>query len=469
MKRNDNGLLYGPEDKVSYFQSGLLGLQHVLAMDVYVPPLIIAGLLSMTLGQKTGFLQAAFLACGIGTILQTKFFMKLPVSQGPSFVPIGAVAGVYFANGAAHGGLATVLGSLVIGAILLILLGLSGIYQKVINTLVPALVGGTIITCVGLSLLPSALNDNIFKATGNVDQNIEIAAITGFAMLAAITIGIRIPQLQRLFRVSSIVIALIIGTVVASAMGRFDWSVVNNAPWLSLPKFTAVHYGLHFSLPAILTFVVIYMVLTTETTGTWFAMSAVVGEKISKKQWNRGIIGEGLSCLFAALLGTTPMTGYSTNAGVVSITGVASRRVFVSAGIWFMVLGFFGKLSPFLSAVPAPVIGGIFSIICVIIMLNGLNVIRDLDTNESSIYILGIPIVLTMAVILLPSAVLKSTPQMVQYLLGSPITIAAISAVVLNLAMGDHKAEVSEDNQSNENPKNTTSHIEAQKLAESKS
>lgn len=437
MKRNQNGLLYGPEDKVPVFQSGLLGLQHVLAMDVYVPPIIIAGLLSMSLAQKTGFLQAAFLACGIGTILQTKYFMKLPVSQGPSFVPIGAVAGVYLANGASHGGMATVLGSLIVGAILLILLGLSGIYQKIINTLVPAIVGGTIITCVGLSLLPSALNDNIFKAAGNINQNIEIAAITAFAMLVAITIGLRVPQLQRLFKVSSIIIALVVGTIAASMMGQFDWSVVNNAAWISLPHFTSLHYGIHFSLPAILTFIVIYMVLTTETTGTWFAMSAVVDEKISKKQWNRGIIGEGLSCLFAALLGTTPMTGYSTNAGVVSITGVASRRVFVSAGLWFIVLGFCGKLSAFLSAVPVAVIGGIFSIICVIIMLNGLNVIRNLATDESTIYVLGIPIVLTMAVILLPAKVVSETPQIIQYLLGSPITIAALSAIIINLVMGN--------------------------------
>lgn len=360
--------------------------------------------------------------------------------------------------------MATVLGSLLIGAVLLILLGISGIYQKIINTLVPALVGGTIITCVGLSLLPSALNDNIFKASGNAAQNIEIAAITGAVMLIAITIGLRVPQLQRLFRVSSIIIALIVGTIAASFMGRFDWSAVNNAPWFSLPGFTAFHYGFHFSLPAILTFIVIYMVLTTETTGTWFAMSAVVGEKISKKQWNRGIIGEGLSCLFAAILGTTPMTGYSTNAGVISITGVASRRVFVSAGIWFMVLGFFGKLSAFLSAVPAPVIGGIFSIICVIIMLNGLNVIRYLDTNESSIYILGIPIVLTMAVILVPSHLVASTPQIIQYLLGSPITIAAISAIILNLVMGERP-----EKSSSSAAETVTTKKQASKLAESKS
>lgn len=436
MNRKQNGLLYGPEDKLPVVQSGFLGLQHVLAMDVYVAPIIMAGLLSMGAAQKTGFLQAAFIACGIGTILQTRFFMKLPVSQGPSFVPVGAVAGIYLANGGAHGGMATVLGSLVVGSFLLIALGVSGVFQKVISKLVPAIVGGTIITCVGLSLLPGALNDNIFEATGNVNQNIIIAGTTGVVMLIAIILSLRVPQLKKALKVSSIVIALIVGSAVATAMGRFDWSTVQQAHWFSLPKFTSLHYGLNFNVPAILTFVVIYLVLTTETTGTWFAMSAVTGEKISKKQWNMGIIGEGLSCLISALLGATPMTGYSTNAGVVSVTGVASKRVFVSAGIWFVILGFCGKLSAFFAAVPAPVIGGVYSIICVIIMLNGLNVIRDLKTSESAIYVIGIPIVLTMALVLIPSKVVSEAPQMLQYLLGSPITIAAISAIILNLVMG---------------------------------
>ncbi|ANZ64694.1 xanthine/uracil permease [Secundilactobacillus paracollinoides] len=435
MNRNENGLLYGPDDKVSYTQSGFLGLQHVLAMDVYVAPLIMAGLLSMTLAQKTGFLQAAFIAAGIGTILQTKFFMKLPVSQGPSFVPVGAVAGVYLANGGVHGGMSTVLGSLVVGSLLLVILGVSGVFQKIINLLVPAIVGGTIITCVGLSLLPGALNDNIFHAGGNVNTNIIIAASTAAVMLLAIILSVRVPQLKKVLKVSSIVIALIAGSIVATAMGKFDWTPVQKAAWFALPQYTSLHYGLHFSLPAILTFVVIYMVLTTETTGTWFAMSAVTGEKITDKQWNRGIIGEGLSCLISALLGATPMTGYSTNAGVVSVTGVASKRVFVSAGIWFMVLGFCGKLSAFLAAVPAPVIGGVYSIICVVIMLNGLNVIRNLATSDSAIYVIGIPIVLTMAVVLVPSKVVSEAPQMIQYLLGSPITIGAISAILMNLFM----------------------------------
>lgn len=130
-----------------------------------------------------------------------------------------------------------------------------------------------------------------------------------------------------------------------------------------------------------------------------------------------------------------PVTGYSTNAGIISITGVASKRAFISAGCWFILLGFFTKLSAFLAAIPAPVIGGVFAIITVTIMLNGLNVIRNLDTGESDIYVIGLPIILTIALVLLPKHVLNAAPQMLQYLLGSPIAIAAITAIILNLLM----------------------------------
>lgn len=354
----ENGILIGPDDKIKTSQAGLLGLQHVLAMDVYVPPVILAGALSMGAADTSGLLQSTFLAAGIGTIIQTWLFMKMPVSQGPSFVPLGAAAGIVLASGGVNQGMGTLIGASIIGALLLIVLGLSGMFQKIISALVPAIVGGTIITCVGLSLIPSALNDNVFEASGNVNQNILLASITALTLLVAVAISIRFPQLQRVFKTGSIILALLVGSGVAALMGRFDWQTVSSAPWFGLPSRTIFHYGVHFSLSATLTFIIIYAILTTETTGTWFAMGAVIDHKITDKQWNRGIIGEGISCLVAALSGTTPVTGYSTNAGVISITGIASKRVFIAAGLWFILLGFFSKVSAFLSAIPAAVIGG---------------------------------------------------------------------------------------------------------------
>lgn len=434
--RVESGLMIGPDDKVPTSEATLLGLQHVLAMDVYVPPIILAGMLSMGAIDSQGLLQGTFLAAGIGTILQTVFFMKMPMSQGPSFVPLGAAAGIALAGGGLKGdGMATLIGALIVGSILMVLLGLSGTFQKIINKLVPAVVGGTIITCVGLSLIPSALNDNIFEANSNIYQNMELASATALTLLICVGISIRFPKVQKIFRTGSIVIALLVGTLLSATMGRFDWQSVAKAAWFGLPQRTIFHWGVHFNLTAILTFIIIYAIITTETTGTWFAMGAVTNHEITPKQWNRGIIGEGLSCLVAALSGTTPVTGYSTNAGVVSITGVASKRVFVAAGIWFIILGFFSKLSAFLAAVPAPVIGGVFAIITVTIMLNGLNVIRGIKTESSDLYIIGLPIILTLAIVLLPSKVTNNAPQLIQYLLGSPIAIAALCAIILNLLM----------------------------------
>ena len=441
---NKSTLLVGPDDKIGLGEAGFLGLQHVLAMDIYVPPIVLAGMMAMGLGDQMGLLQSTFLAAGIGTILQTFVFMKMPVSQGPSFVPLGAAAGVVLASGGLKGnGMGTLIGALLIGSIILVILGATGIFQKIINRLVPALVGGTIITCVGLSLIPTALNSNIFNAPGNIDKNMILASVTALTLLISVGISLKFPKVRRIFRTSSIILALGVGTLVSTMMGMFNWKEVADAAWFSLPQRTIFHWGINFSPSAIITFIIIYAVITTETTGTWFAMGAVTNHEITNKQWNHGIIGEGLSCMVAALLGTTPVTGYSTNAGVISITGVASKRVFLFAGIWFSILGFFSKLSAFLAAIPAPVIGGVFAIITVTIMLNGLNVIRGLETTDRDLYIIGIPIILTLALVLLPATVTKDAPQILQYLLGSPIAVAAIAAIILNLVMPKTKPAAS--------------------------
>ncbi len=180
---------------------------------------------------------------------------------------------------------------------------------------------------------------------------------------------------------------------------------------------------------------IIYMVLMTETTGTWFAVSTVTHTELTNERLNRGVIGEGISCVIASLAGATPVTGYSTNAGIISITGIASKRAFIAAGVWFIGFSFVGKIAALLSAIPDAVIGGVFAVVCVTIMINGLRVVSRQSFEERNLYILGIPIILTMATVLMPTKLIDETPQFVQYLLGSPIAISAIAAILLNQLM----------------------------------
>lgn len=430
-------LTIGVNDPIPLGQAILLGLQHVLAMDVYVVPFIIATAVSMSPGDASSLIQSTFLGAGIASLIQVLFFLKIPVCQGPSFVPVGAIIGIYLGGN----GMSTVLGASLIGAIAITILGYTGIYKYIVRTFIPTIVSGTIIMIVGLTLLPSAFSGNIFIETAELtmNQNVLLASITAAILILFSMLGEYFPKLGKVFRISSVIIALVLGSTIAFAMGGMDFASVSEASFLSLPNFAFIDYGFTFDLSAIVTMLIIYMVLLAETTGTWYAVSSVTEETLSDEQINKGVIGEGFGCLIASLVGATPVTGYSTNAGIISITGVASKVVFVAASCWFIVLSFFGKLSALINAVPAAVIGGVFVVVCAIIMLSGFRVIKNESFSERELYIIGVPIIIALGLIFMPAELKGQAPQFIQYLLDSPIAVSAIMAVVMNKVIPEPK------------------------------
>ena len=430
MSKNKNHLTIGVEENIPFSQSLILGLQHVLAMDVYVPPFILATAIALSPGDATGLIQSTFLGAGIASLIQVLFYLKLPVCQGPSFIPLGAIIGIYMGTK----NLGTVLGASILGAILVILLGYSGIYKYIVKNYIPSIVSGTIIMIVGLTLLPSAFVSNIY-IEGNgltMKQNVLLAFITAASLILFSTLGNYVSKFKRIFQISSVIIALAIGTFSAYLMGGFNTQGIKDASFFSMPKLLFLDYSIHFEISAIITMIIIYMVLLAETTGTWYAVSSVINEPLSDTQVNKGVIGEGIGCLAAALVGTTPVTGYSTNAGIISITGVASRKVFVMASFWFIGLSFLGKLSAVINSIPSAVIGGVFSVVCIIILLNGFRVVKNLDFSERELYIIGVPLMFTIGLLFIPAELKASAPQLLQYLIGSPIAVGAIVAIIMN-------------------------------------
>lgn len=421
-----------PDEKISFGKSTILGLQHVLAMDVYVVPFLIAMLIGLGPNQSSALIQSTFIAAGLATIVQTYFCMKLPMAQGPSYVPLGAIVTIYAASGGGELGWSSVLGASLIGAILVIILGYTGTFNKIVKSFIPPIVGGTIIFIVGLSLLPVAIRDNIYGATdATINQNVLLALISGAVLILFVILGSLFRTKGSIFRITSVMIALIVGCIAANFMGVLDFTAVQNAKWFSMPRIPFKDFGFTFDFSAIITMVIIYLVLLAETTGTWFAISNVIEKPLTDKNINQGVIGEGISCLIASLLGSTPVTGYSTNAGIISITGVASRRVFLAVGGWFVLFGCSSKLAALISSIPTAVIGGVFAIVCGIISINGIQVMKNEKIGEKEMYIIAIPMIVTLALVLIPKDFLYSLPTFVQYLLGSPILAASIAAILL--------------------------------------
>ncbi|MGE0004623.1 MAG: uracil-xanthine permease family protein [Parvibaculaceae bacterium] len=432
---NETVLVARPDDPLPAGKAVLLGLQHVLAMDAYVVPFIIASALSLSVADSAILIQSAFIAAGLATLIQSQWWMRLPVVQGPSYVPIGAILAIAFASGGGTAGLAAVFGALIPGAIIVALLGSpTGIFHRVIKRLVPPIVGGTIILVVGIALMPVALKESVFAVYGNatIGGNILLAAVSAGVLVAAMMAGIAMGRNGVWLRLCAVILALAAGTIVASLMGRFSAQGVADASWLTLPRLAFLNLEVSFSLPAILTMLVVYAVVLAETTGTWFAVGAVTDEEMSDERLDRGATGEGLGCLVGALVGSTPVTGYSSNAGVIAITGIASRAAFAAAGILLVLFGLVGKLGAAIASIPQPVIGGVFGVLCAVIAMNGFRVVRASPLNERNMLAVGLPVLLALFATLMPPDYLKTLPDLVQYLLGSSIAFGAVGAVLLH-------------------------------------
>lgn len=424
---NGTNLLVGVDDKIGVGKAFLLGLQHVLAMDLYIAPIIIAGLLGLSGGDTSFFIQMCFLATGIGTLIQTGIFMRLPVVQGPSYIPIGAMSAI-----GGKLGLAAMTGSLLPGALLIAILGLPlKWFAKAVRKIIPPIVGGTVIMVVGVTLIPSAMK-SVFNAPGNLGHNVIVAGVSAAVLVVCMLFGSKLKRGGTLFRLLSVILAIVVGTIVASFYGAVDFSPVADAKLLKMPELFP--FGTPtFDWSAVVTMALVYLIVLIETTGTWFVVSSVTGSELTEKRLNRGAFGEGIGCFVGSLFGGSPMTGYSSNAGLIAVTGVASRMAIMAGGIILLVLGFVPKLSVLITCIPEPVINGIFAIVCVAILMNGLKVIQPLKIDDRNMMIVGIPIMLTLGLTVFPGDVLQTLPDFANYILSSGTAVGAIAALLLNL------------------------------------
>lgn len=434
-------LVVGVDDKIHPVKAFVLGLQHVLAMDLYIAPIIIAGMLALSAADTAFFIQMCFFGAGIATLIQTGFGLRLPVVQGPSYVPIGAI-------GAIGGklGMGAITGALLPGALIIALLGYPlKWFAKSVHRFIPPLVGGTVIMIVGISLMPVAMG-SIYRAEGALGNNLIVALVSAGVLIICMLLGNKGNGLGTASRLLSVLVAIVAGTFTASFFGGVEFTAVQEADWFSIP--TVFPFGAPvFDWGAIFTMVLIYFIILIETTGTWFVVSTVTGKELTNERLNRAAVGEGIGCFTAALFGGTPMTGYSSNAGLIAVTGVGSRIAIMASGVILMALGLMPKLSALITCIPEPVINGIFGVVCVAIFVNGMKVIQLVKLNERAMMIIGVPILLTMAIVVLPAEALQSAPSFVSYFFSSGITVGAVAALLLNVLIPNKEKAAAAQNQ----------------------
>ena len=329
----------------------LYGFQHVLAFyaGAVVVPILLAGAIGLSGEQLVYLINADLFTCGIATIIQSlgvwRFGIRLPLVQGVTFTAVAPMIAIGQGAENATAALLAIYGATITAGLVMVL---AAPFLGRILRLFPPVVTGTVLTIIGLTLLPNAINDAAGGAAAKDHGSWKHLAYAGGTLLFILVLY----RLRRPFLSSiAVLLGLVGGTVVSWLLGDTAFDEVGRADWLGVT--TPFHFGTPaFQIGPIIAMLLVMMVTVVETVGDAKATGEIVGKEVTSDDITRALRADGLSTFLGGTLNAFPYTCFAQNVGLVRLTGVRSRFVVVAAGIIMMVLGLFPKAAAYVAAIP---------------------------------------------------------------------------------------------------------------------
>ena len=427
----DSGLIYGLNDRPPLRETLFAALQHLLAIFVAIvtPPLIIAGALELDL-ETTGFLVSmALFASGVATFVQCKRIGGIGAGllciQGTSFSFIGPII-----TAGLTGGLPVIFGVCMAAASVEMLVSR---VLKYMSRIITPLVSGIVVTLIGLSLIKVGVTACGGGAAAQADGTFGSFQNVGLAALVLVLIISFNRSSNRYLRMSSIVIGLMVGYVVAWFMGMVDFSSVESYGGFNIP--VPFKYGLSFDWSAFIALGLIYLITAIEAYGDITANSIISGEPVEGevfvKRASGGILADGFNSMLAGVFNSFPNSVFAQNNGMIQLTGVASRYVgYYIAGI-LIILGLFPAVGLVFSLIPEPVLGGATLLMFGTVASAGVRIIASQPIDRKATLVIALSFALGFSVELVPE-ILCQLPQTAQNIFSSGITTGGLTAIISN-------------------------------------
>ena len=425
------GLIYGLNDRPPLKETIFAALQHLLAIFVAIitPPLIIAGALNLDI-ETTGFLVSmALFASGISTFIQCK---KLgPVGcgllcvQGTSFSFIGPII-----SAGLTGGMSSIFGACIAASSVEMLISRVLKYTRKIIT---PLVSGIVVTLIGLSLIKVGISACGGGAAAQADGTFGSLRNIGLSVFVLILIIFFNRSSNRYLRMSSIVIGLAVGYVIAYFFGMVDFSSVRDFGGVNIP--VPFRYGISFDVSAIVALALIYLITAIEAYGDITANSLISGEPVEGetfvKRASGGIFADGFNSMLAACLNSFPNSIFAQNNGMIQLTGVASRYVGYFIAGFLVLLGLFPAVGLIFSLMPEPVLGGATLLMFGTVATAGIRIISSQQIDRKATLVMAVSFSLGLSVELVPE-VLSQLPEVLRNIFSSGITTGGLTAILAN-------------------------------------
>ena len=451
------------DGKMPLSQAIPLGLQHVLAMFVgnLTPLLIITGACGIASGEfaslQLSLLQNAMLMAGVITLVQLfavgPIGGKVPIIMGTSSGFIGVFNSVTATMGGGVVAYGAIMGASIIGGLFETVLGF---FLKPLRRFFPAVVTGTVVLSIGLSLISVGINS---FGGGNNAADFGTAENLCLALFVLVMILVFKHGTKGFLSSSSILLGIVCGYIAAIVMGFvlpttgitaegaeytkawvLNWQKVADVAWFEIPKLMPVKPV--FDMRAIIPVLIMFIVTAVETVGDISGvMEGGLGREATDRELAGGVTCDGLGSSFAALFGVLPNTSFSQNVGLVAMTKVVNRFALATGAVFLILCGLCPKLGALVSIMPQSVLGGAAVMMFSSIVISGIQLItkEPLTSRNLSIVAVALGVGYGMGA---NTGILAHTPQTVQLIFGgSGIVPAAMVAILLNILLPKDKKE----------------------------
>jgi xanthine permease len=411
-------------------------MQHILSMfgGVIAVPIIIGGAAGLKGADIAFLISCALFVSGLATVLQTLgvpyLGARLPLVQGISFASVSTLIAIVAGHG--QDGLRTAYGAIMVAALVAFLI--VPFFASIVRFF-PPVVTGSIITVIGLSLLPTA--GEWISGQPTIFVNGQMAANPAFGdpkdiALAAFTLlVVLILSKFKMFARMAILLSLVIGTVAALVTGQAKFNFANQSI-VALPQ--PFKFGMPiFAIGAILSMLIVMLVIMVETTADILAVGEVVGTEVPTKRVADGLRADMLSSFVAPIFNSFSATAFAQNVGLVAITRIKSRFVVAAGGVMLMLFGLSPLLGAVVNVIPLPVLGGAGIALFGSVAASGVRTLSKVNYDANNNLII-VAVALSMG--LLPSVVTNfwhQFPAWFNVIANSGISACAIMAVLLNI------------------------------------
>ena len=464
MKKNSTP--YDFEGRIPLSQASPLGLQHVMAMFIgnLTPLIIVMGLCGLTADAgfgdlRTALLQNAMVMAGIVTLVQLFSIGpvggKVPIVMGTSSGFLGVLNNTVAACGGGILAYGAIMGACIVGGIFE---GVLGMFLKPLRKFFPAIVTGSVVIAIGLSLLGVGIN-YFCGGSGKADYGSLQNLFLGFVVLIVIILLKHFAPQDSVLSSAAILFGILAGYAVAVVMTlvlptvginadgaeyTYSWVVnfeqIKNAAWIAVPSF--IGFGalsdLHvvFQANAIIPIGIMFIVTAIETVGDISAcIEGGMAREATDTELSGGVICDGLGSSFAALFGVLPNTSFSQNVGLVSMTKVVNRFAISMGAIFLILCGFCPKIGAIMSVMPQSVLGGAAVMMFASILISGIQLITKEPIGSREITIISVAIGLGYGL----GATNGATSQLPYYIQlvfgGSGIVPCSLAAILLNIVL----------------------------------